>query len=76
MAAAYFGHPTVVHLLIDAKAPLDAQILHVYTALHHATDKGHTECVRVLLKCRADANIADKVQVIYNRAHSRVQCVL
>ena len=61
MAAAYFGHPTVVALFLDAKAPLDAQTLNGCTALYQATNKGHTECVRVLLKSGADANIADKV---------------
>ncbi len=61
MAAAHFGHPTVVALFINAKAPLDAQTLRGSTALYQATDKGHTECVRVLLKSGADANIADKV---------------
>ncbi len=61
MAAAYFSHPTVVDLLIDAKDPVDAQNLRGYTALYLASDKGHTECVRVLLKRGADVNIADKV---------------
>ena len=61
MAAAHFGHPTVVALFIDAKAPLDAQTLNGSTALYHATTGGRTECVRVLLKSGADANIADKV---------------
>ncbi len=61
MAAAYFSHPTVVDLLIDAKDQVDAQNLHGYTALYIASDKGHTECVRLLLKRGADVNIADKV---------------
>ena len=61
MAAAHFGHPTIVALFIDAKAPLNAQALFGSTALYQATDEGHTECVRVLLKSGADANIADKV---------------
>ncbi len=61
MAAAYFSHLTVVDLLIDAKDPVDAQNLRGYTALYLASDKGHTECVRVLLKRGADVNIADKV---------------
>ena len=58
MAAAHFGHPTVVGLLINAKAPLDAQLL---DALFQATNKGHTECVHALLKSGADANITEKV---------------
>ncbi len=61
MAAARFGHPTVVGLLIAAKAPLNAQRLDGCTALYQATNKGHTECVRALLKSGADANITDKV---------------
>ncbi len=60
-AAAHFGHPTVVDLLINAKAPLNAQLLDGSTALFQATGAGHTECVHVLLKSGADANIADKV---------------
>ncbi len=61
IVAAFSGHPAVVGLLIDAKAPLNARTLHGCTALYQATVKGHTECVRVLLKSGADVNIADKV---------------
>ncbi len=62
MIAAHFGHPTIVDLLINAKAPLDAQTLRGSTALFLASEKGHTECVRVLLiNSGADANIANKV---------------
>ncbi len=62
MVAAYFGHPTVVSQLIDSKAHVDVQIPGAgSTALYLATDEGHTECVRVLLKNGADVNIADKV---------------
>ncbi len=61
MAAAHFGHTTVVGLLIAARAPLNAQLLDGSTALFQATNKGHTECVRALLKSGADANITEKV---------------
>ncbi len=70
MAAAYFGYLTVVDLLINARAPLNAQMLdNGSTALYQASGEGHTECVRALLKGGADSNIADKVNIIQmNRA--------
>ncbi len=65
IVAARYGHPTIVGLLIAVKAPLNAQTLRGSTALYIASDRGHTECVRALLKSGADANVTDKVTVFH-----------
>ena len=50
------GHPSIVQLLVDAGADIDAVTDKGYTGLILAANNGHCSTVEVLLRNGADAN--------------------
>ncbi|KAJ7285924.1 ankyrin repeat-containing domain protein [Mycena rebaudengoi] len=57
--AAFGGHVTVVHLLLEKGTNIDLHDAEHATALHVASRKGHVEIVRLLLERGAGVNIYD-----------------
>jgi ankyrin repeat protein len=57
MWAAAERHPSVVNMLIDAKADLQARTKRGFTALHFAAREGDQESIRLLLAAGVSANI-------------------
>ena len=58
--AAYYGHPEVVTLLIEAKARIEHKDNNGWTALTYAAGRGREDCVRVLLDAGADKESKSK----------------
>ena len=58
-AAARRGDVKAVESLLDAGVDPNARTAYGVTALHFAADGGHTEVVKVLLRRKADPNVAD-----------------
>ena len=68
--AAYYGHPEVVTLLIEAKARIEHKDNNGWTALTYAAGRGREDCVRVLLDAGADkeSNSKDTGRTAYSFA--------
>ena len=59
-AAAHRGDAKAVAEFLDKGVDVNAKTDYGATALHFAADKGHVEVVKLLLKRKADPNVADK----------------
>ena len=58
--AAYNGHLTICHLLIDKGTQLEVKDFHGWTLLHFAAMRGHVEIVRLLCDRGADVEARDR----------------
>jgi ankyrin repeat protein len=59
--AALNNHPAAIHLLLSLGAPLEAENLTGFTALHHAAESGSLEAAEALLAAGADVEHANGV---------------
>ena len=54
--ATWYGRVDAVKLLLELKAPIDAQNVTGFTALHHAAESGSVEAAKVLLAAGASTD--------------------
>ena len=59
IGAAYYGHDTVIPLLLEADAQIDAQTSNGYTPLMFASYWGNEAAVRELLKGNPNLDLKD-----------------
>ena len=79
--AAWHNRVDAVKLLLELKAPIEAENLTGFTALHHAAENGSIDVVRVLLAAGANpdhVNLAGKkpADTAREQGHSEVAALL
>ncbi|TAK76630.1 MAG: hypothetical protein EPO11_03920 [Gammaproteobacteria bacterium] len=67
MLAAQNGHSKILRLFIQRKFNVNHQDKLGNTALHHAVDKGHLECVKLLHEANADLALANRAKLTPRR---------
>ena len=79
--AAWFNKPDAVKVLLELKAPLEAENITGFTALTHAAENGSLDAAKVLLAAGADPDHATKngftpVVVATGRGHDELAKLL
>lgn len=72
--AAEGGHVSVLQLLLDRGADVNAKSTAAMTALHFAASGGRSECVRALLAGGADKNASNRVSPLLRFSNARCFC--